>query len=364
MTGTYARPSPAAQTFSTKDEPSRGDLLFRSWLRRMHHRSAASSAAASAAIGRQRIRDAFVERFAEIYLLRSSAHAHVRQPALGAGAAAGGHSGGDGAIERVRSSVSAVALMRRSLELAYREPTSGSAEAMPLRDDVLAALEAETWGAFLMAFLLVELASRQESSEIDEQQRALLRLAMPLTALATGRQAMAAVCEASSGFPGTGRPDDTDRFRLLRDALELRDREGGSGVLALDALLQLDMHVGLAALMGRVSTCLRGLVEPRLVAAGRQSVGALERAALWLESGKDRKVLEAGAGRLASTLARSLQLALLCEHAQWMLDREGDRQGFAAALRYSRVPVDLVHEVDPELDRALLGSSGITRGRG
>lgn len=92
------------------------------------------------------------------------------------------------------------------------------------------------------------------------------------------------------------------------------------------------------------------------MAAGRQAVGALERAALWLESGKEPDVLEAGARRLALTLARGLQLALLCEHAQWMLDHGGDRRGFAAALRYSRLPVDLIHEVDPELDRLLLGS--------
>jgi hypothetical protein len=55
------------------------------------------------------------------------------------------------------------------------------------------------------------------------------------------------------------------------------------------------------------------------------------------------------------TLARSLQLALLCEHAQWMLDRQRDRRGLAAALRFARLPVDLVHEVDPDLDRELLG---------
>ena len=50
-----------------------------------------------------------------------------------------------------------------------------------------------------------------------------------------------------------------------------------------------------------------------------------------------------------------LQLALFCEHAQWLLDRAGDRRGVAAALRYSRLPVDLMHESDPELDRVLLG---------
>jgi hypothetical protein len=91
------------------------------------------------------------------------------------------------------------------------------------------------------------------------------------------------------------------------------------------------------------------------VAAGRQSIAALERGMLWLESGQERELLQAGARRLALTLARSLQLTLLCEHAQWMIDHGGDRRGYAAAMRYSRLPVDLMHELDPELDRLLLG---------
>jgi hypothetical protein len=98
----------------------------------------------------------------------------------------------------------------------------------------------------------------------------------------------------------------------------------------------------------------RTLKEPRLEAAGRNAVGALERAALWLESGQDPAVLQSGARRLAMTLARALQLVLLCEHAQWMIDRDGDRRGYAAAMRYSRLPVDLMHELDPDLDRTLL----------
>ena len=64
--------------------------------------------------------------------------------------------------------------------------------------------------------------------------------------------------------------------------------------------------------------------------------------------------MQAGARRLALTLARGLQLALLCEHAQWLLDHGGDRRGYAAALRFSRQPVDLMHEVDTELDALLL----------
>jgi hypothetical protein len=116
-----------------------------------------------------------------------------------------------------------------------------------------------------------------------------------------------------------------------------------------------------AATVGMVGT---GLAAGAMLAASdvrskekiapADAVGALERAALWLESGKEHDVLEAGARRLAMSLARGLQLALLCEHAQWMLDHGGDRRGFAAALRYSRLPVDMIHEVDPELDRLLL----------
>jgi hypothetical protein len=76
---------------------------------------------------------------------------------------------------------------------------------------------------------------------------------------------------------------------------------------------------------------------------------------LTLESGHDPEVLQAGARRLALTLSRALQLTLLCEHAQWMLDRGGDRRGYAAALRFARQPVDLLTEVDLDADRLLLG---------
>jgi vacuolar-type H+-ATPase subunit B/Vma2 len=107
--------------------------------------------------------------------------------------------------------------------------------------------------------------------------------------------------------------------------------------------------------MGRASACLRNVSEPRLAAATKQALGALERAALVLESGQDPEVMQAGARRLALTLARALQLTLLCEHAQWMIDHGGDRRGYAAAMRFGRQPVDLMTEVDPAADRLLLG---------
>ena len=262
-------------------------------------------------------------------------------------------------VTRMWNSVCAVAFMRRGLALARayaarREAFGAPLARQPLHADTLAALEAETWGAFLMTFLLVELAGRAESGQIDDQQRALLRLVTPLTKLVTGKQAVSVVSEVVESFGGAGYVEDTGLPQLLRDTQVLPIWEGTTNVLSLDALLRSDLHTGLGALMGRASACVRGLKEPRLAAAGKQAIGALERAALWLETGQDREVLQAGARRLALTIARALQLALLCEHAQWLLENGGDRRGYAAAMRFSRLPVDLMHEVDPALDALLL----------
>ncbi|HWJ05450.1 MAG TPA: acyl-CoA dehydrogenase family protein [Steroidobacteraceae bacterium] len=264
------------------------------------------------------------------------------------------------AVTRMWNSVCAIAFMRRGMALARsyareRRAFGQPLERLPLHMDTLAGLEAETWGAFLMTFLLVELNGRHEAGEIDDEQRALLRLMTPLTKLVTGKQAVAVVSEVIESFGGAGYVEDTGLPQLLRDTHVLPIWEGTTNVLSLDALLRSDLHAGLAALMGRASACVRNVAEPRLAAAAQQALGAVERAVLILESGQDPEVLQAGARRLAMTLARSLQLTLLCEHAQWMIDHGGDRRGYAAALRFARHPVDLMTEVDPDVDRLLLG---------
>ena len=263
------------------------------------------------------------------------------------------------AVTRMWNSVCAVAFMRRGLALARsygrrRQAFGQPLEQLPLHADTLAGLEAETWGAFLMTFLLVELNGRHATGESDAQQRALLRLLTPLVTLVTAKQAVSVVAEVIESFGGAGYVEDTGLPQLLRDTHVLTIWEGTTNVLALDALLRTDLHAGLAALLGRASACLRNAKAPRLVAAAQQAVGAIERAVLTLESMHDDTVLQAGARRLALTLARALQLTLLCEHAQWMLDGSGDRRGYAAALRFARQPVDLMTEVDPEADRLLL----------
>jgi len=307
------------------------DPLFGSWLRRALP-VVTMETLAPELDDPGRVLPARIEQFAKFYVSHSSSDVD----------------NGPLAVTREWTSVGHVALMRRGLDAAR------SQAALSLHLDTLAALEAETWGAFLMSFLLVELQGRLDKGGIDGQQRALLQLVAPLTQLTTGKQAVSLLNELIDGVSSTGAVACSGLPELLRDAQQRRASEASTDALAIEALSCPDLHDALAALMGRASSCLRSIREPRLAAAGRQAVGALERAALWLESGKEHDVLEAGARRLAMTLARGLQLALLCEHAQWMLDHGGDRRGFAAALRYSRLPVDLIHEVDPELDRLLL----------
>jgi alkylation response protein AidB-like acyl-CoA dehydrogenase len=263
------------------------------------------------------------------------------------------------AVTRMWNSVCAVAFMRRGQALArayaaQRRAFGQPLDALPLHADTLAIVEAETWGAFLMTFLLIELHGRQECGTIDSEQEALLRILTPLAKLATGKQCVAAVSETIESFGGAGYVEDTGLPQLLRDAQVLPIWEGTTNVLSLDLLLRSGLATGLAALLGRASAAARAARDQQLAAAARQAIAALERAALWVDAGQDEPVLQAGARRLALTLARALQLALLCEHAQWMLDNQRDPRGRAAALRYARLPVDLIHEVDPELDRELL----------
>jgi len=164
------------------------------------------------------------------------------------------------------------------------------------------------------------------------------------------------ISEVIEGFGGAGYVEDTGSAVAARHA-GAADLEGTTNVLSLDALLRSDPHSGLAALLGRISPA-PAADGPAACGRGPQAMGAWSARRCGCSRARP-DVLQASARRLALTLGRALELALLCEHAQWLLDRAGDRRGLAAALRYSRVPVDLMHEVDPELDRVLLGSGGI-----
>ncbi len=222
-------------------------------------------------------------------------------------------------VTRMWNSVCAVSFMRRGLTLARsyareRKAFGQPLEQLPLHADTLAGLEAETWGAFLMTFLLVELNGRIERNEIDDQQRALLRLMTPLTKLITGKQAVAVVTEVIESFGGAGYVENTGLPQLLRDTHVLPIWEGTTNVLSLDALLRSDLHAGLAALMARASACLRtvvGAAHGRRHAAGARSAGtrgagARKRAGARSAAGRRTAARDdAGAGAAADAAVRT-----------------------------------------------------------
>jgi alkylation response protein AidB-like acyl-CoA dehydrogenase len=261
-------------------------------------------------------------------------------------------------VTRAWNSVTSVAFMRRGLALARsyaaRRRAFGAALAqLPLHTDTLAGLEAETRGAFLLAFELVELMGRQDAQEISDAQRALLRVVTPIAKLLTARQAVAVVSECIEAFGGAGYVEDTGLPTLLRDTQVLPIWEGTTNVLALDTVLRAELSVGLPAVHARIAACVGAARDDRLRAAGAKATAAIGHVTQWLRSCGDAVQLQAHARRVAMSVGRALELALLVEHAQWALDGGDGRADVAAAVRFAATPVDLLADIRPEDSAAL-----------
>ncbi len=229
-------------------------------------------------------------------------------------------------VTRTWNSVTSVAFMRRGLMLArsyaaQRRAFGAPLGQLPLHVDTLAGLEAETRGAFLLAFELVELLGRLEAGEIDDEQRALLRLITPIAKLLTAKQAVAVVSECIEAFGGAGYVEDTGLPTLLRDTQVLPIWEGTTNVLSLDAVLR-----------RRAGARVAGVADAGGAVCGRRSrpapeSGRRESAARRRSRRSNRCVsratpvqVQSNARRLAMTLGRALELAFLVEHGQWELD--------------------------------------------
>ena len=253
-------------------------------------------------------------------------------------------------LTRLWNGISAVSLMRRSvalaLDYAHKRTAFGALlSEKPLHMDTLASLQAETEAAFHLAFLVAELTGRAETKEIDEEQSLLLRLLTPLMKLTTGKQVVAVVSEALEAFGGAGYVEDTGLPMLLRDAQVLPIWEGTTNVLSLDALRVLGADDrALHALKAEVSRCLDSVHDHRLAEPARILRAALAHAESWLAEARKAAtpVLEAGARRLALTLGRAMELALLCRHAQWSQENEGDGRATAAARRFATSGINLL----------------------
>ncbi|HWV37362.1 MAG TPA: acyl-CoA dehydrogenase family protein [Vulgatibacter sp.] len=252
-------------------------------------------------------------------------------------------------VTRTWNAVCSVAAMRRAIALARDYATRRIAFGAPLSEkalhvDTLAGLEAEFEGAFLLAFAVVELMGREEAGAQREGDAALLRLLTPLAKLCIGRQVVEIASEAIEAFGGAGYIEDTGLPRLLRDAQVLSIWEGTTNVLSLDVLRALAKPEVMQAYEAEAERRLGRAEDAGLGAEARAVRAAIDRARRWLEdaAAADRDETEAGARRLALTLARTMELAVLVDHAAWERSAGKDGNAAAAARRFARHGVDRI----------------------
>jgi len=252
-------------------------------------------------------------------------------------------------ITRTWNSVCAAAFMHHGLALAkdyaHRRLAFGAMLAeQPLHRETLAELEADTAGAFLLTFFLIELLGREEAGLLDEGEAALLRFLTPIVKLATGKQAVRVASETLEAFGGAGYVEDTGIPVLLRDTQVLPIWEGTTNVLSLDALLRTDAQPGLAALRLRMQAMASGAGHGEFKKSTEAATAAVEHAARWRSTTHDRAALQAGARRFAMTVARALELGLLVEHGGAMRDEIATMASREACRRLRRRGTDLIQD--------------------
>ena len=265
-------------------------------------------------------------------------------------------------ITRTWNAVSAAALMRRGVALAldYARRRSAFGRRLiehPLHADTLAGMQAEAEGALHLTFRVAALIGRDESGELDDADRRLLRILTPIAKLTTARQSVAVASEAVEAFGGAGYVEDTGLPTLLRDSQVLTIWEGTTNVLSLDLLRALGADDdALAPVVEEVERALDGVREWWLLPVAAAAREAVDRAAAWWMEARalGEEALGAGARRFALTLGRALEAALLAGHAQWALDQGGDERPGAAARRLAASGLDLPIPIEHALDTRVL----------
>ena len=266
-------------------------------------------------------------------------------------------------VTRTWNAVSAVSAMRRGLALAgdyarRRAAFGALLAAKPLHADTLAAVEAEYAAAFCLAFRSVALLGRLEHGarpDDGSDDDRLSRVVIPIAKLVTAKQAVAVTSEAIEACGGAGYVEDTGLPRILADAQVLPIWEGTTNVLSLDTLRALGKGGALEAIQGEIDRSLAGVTDPGLTRPGEVARAALRHAVTWARGATlEADRLEAGARRLAMTLGRSLELALLANHAQWCLDHGHGGRAAAAARRFAQTGVDLISDAALDDTRLLV----------
>jgi alkylation response protein AidB-like acyl-CoA dehydrogenase len=263
-------------------------------------------------------------------------------------------------ITRTWNAICAASGMRRACALAVdfagrRQAFGARLRDKPLHVDTLAWMLAETDGATLLSFRVAELMGAREAGRAGERDERLLRALTPIVKLTTGKQAVAVASEALECFGGAGYVEDTGLPRLLRDAQVLPIWEGTTNVLSLDLLRALARDESLDAITAEINERLGRATDGSLAAPVATARRALAHAGEWLMATlADPVRLEAGARRFALTVGRTLELALLADHAQWCLTSGRGPRAAAAARRLAAAGIDQITDLDPGDAGALL----------
>lgn len=230
-------------------------------------------------------------------------------------------------ITRIHNSVSAVAAMRRVVQLARDYATRRTAfgkllKEHPLHMQTLARMEVETRGAFLLVMDVCRLLGREESGMATQLDTHLLRLLTPVVKLYTGKQAVAVVSEGLESFGGQGYIEDTGLPGLLRDAQVLSIWEGTTNVLSLDVLRSVARSSGMVlhAYFTHTKSLLASASSVSSLASAVKAVdAALSELEHFVQVAATRAPgsLELAARDLAYSLARIYMGALLIDHACW-----------------------------------------------
>lgn len=250
-------------------------------------------------------------------------------------------------ITRTWNAITACAYMRRALVLALdyarrREAFGRAILEHPLHARTLAEMSAEWAAATCLGFGLVAELGRVEHGKANGAE--WLRLLTPLAKLSTGRQAVRVCSEALEAFGGAGYLEDTGLPVLLRDAQVLTIWEGTTNVLAMEALKAVEKH-GAGTWKQAMESALVSVRDHRLepaVAACRAAIDTVDQALA------NAEMLEARGRQLALTMADSLALAWLSEHAQHMAHDSSDPRAIAATRLFAARGVDHLAPADGE----------------
>lgn len=265
-------------------------------------------------------------------------------------------------ITRVWNTFCASSLMRRavalSVDYARRRHAFGRRLIdLPLHAETLAAMEVETRGATQLGFNIALLLGREENGAASDDERALLRLLVPIGKLMTGKQAVVVASEALESFGGAGYIETTGLPRLLRDAQVLPIWEGTTNVLSLDVQRALGRTDALAALRRHVERSQSQLTSKSLIDSAQllqEQAQRLERHAN--EIAKDADRAAASARDLALAIGRVYTGTLLLEQATADA-ASGRSDATVVASRWcarTSSAVDRLTIVDRDLSRSLV----------